>query len=135
MGGKGIKNLNYANISDQIKFIDTTKFYQETLSMLAKSIESNEKENLEKFLIVFLETHPKCSFKYNLLTFKNEMWVVHYLLPGKGVIPYGSIKTWEDLNTVPPTDNFFLKTDFYSSLKNTVISDEDTKTLKNYSVF
>ena len=87
MGGKGIKNLNYANISDQIKFIYTTKFYQEPLSMLAESIKSNEKENLEKFLIVFLETHQKYSFKYNLLTFKNEMWVVDYLSSGKAVIP------------------------------------------------
>ena len=65
MDGKGIKNLNYANISDQIKFIDKIKFYQEPLSTLAKSVESNEKENIKKFLIVFLETHPTYSFKYN----------------------------------------------------------------------
>ena len=58
------------------------------------------------------------------------MWVVDYLSSGKGVIPYGSIKIWEDLNKVPPTDNVFPKTDFYSSLKNTIISDEEDEDVK-----
>ena len=68
IGGKGINNLNYANIADQIKFIDTIKFYQEPLSKIAKNMEANEKENIKKSLIVVLETHPKYNFKYNLLT-------------------------------------------------------------------
>ena len=51
------------------------------------------------------------------------MWVINYLSSAKGVIPYESIKKWEDLNKAPGTD-FFPKTDFYSTLKNTTISDE-----------
>ena len=70
IGGKGINDLNYANLADQIKFIDTIKFYQELLSKTAKNTETKEKENIEKSLIVLLETQPKYNFKYNLLTFE-----------------------------------------------------------------
>ena len=51
------------------------------------------------------------------------MWVINCLSSAKGVIPYERIKKWEDLNKAPGTD-FFPKTDFYSTLKNTTISDE-----------
>ena len=100
IGGKGISNLNYANIGNQIKFIGTIKFYQEPLSKTAKNTEPSEK-NIKKSLIVFLETHPKYCFKYNLLSFENRMWVVNYLSSGKSVIPYERIKKWEDLKKSP----------------------------------
>ena len=67
IGGRGINNLNYANIADQIKFIDTIKFYQEPLSRLAQNIETNERQNIKKSLIVFSESHPKYNFKYSSL--------------------------------------------------------------------
>ena len=73
IGGKGINNINYASIADQIKFIDTVKFYQEPLSKIAKNTETNKKENIKKSIIVFLETHPKYNFKYNFLTHENKM--------------------------------------------------------------
>ena len=46
MGGRGIKVLSYANVSDQVKIIDTVKFYQEPLYVLANIIEPNERENI-----------------------------------------------------------------------------------------
>ena len=126
---KGINNLNYVTIGDQIKFIDTTKFYQEPLPRILKNTENNEKENIKKSLIVFLETHPRYSVKYNLLTFPNKMWIINYLSSEKGVIPYESIKTWEDLNKVPD-NNFFRKAEFFSTLKNTTISHEEYEDVK-----
>ena len=48
IGGKGINDINYANISDQVKFIDTIKYYQEPLASLAKNTEQNEKENIKR---------------------------------------------------------------------------------------
>ena len=50
--------------------------------------------------------------------------MLEYLCGGKGVIPYEKIKTYEDLNCVPEGD-FFAKTEFYSSVKNEIISNED----------
>ena len=48
---------------------------------------------------------------------------------GKGVIPYESIKQWENFKKIPKTD-FFEKTNFYSSLKNSTISDQEYEDVK-----
>ena len=92
---------------------------------LANSIELKERENIKKFLIVFLETHSRYNFKYNILTHGNKMWVINYLSSGKRVLPYEMIKKWEDLNEKPTVEQLFSKTDSYSSLKNSIISDEE----------
>ena len=127
MGGKGIRNLSYASIADQVKFIDTIKFYQEPLYALAASMEPAGKENIKTSIVVFLETHPRFSFKYSTLTFENKRWVIDYLSCGKGVITYEIIKEWEDLNTAPSlkAEQFFPKTSFYGSLKNSNITDQE----------
>ena len=36
--GTNLTNINFANISDQIKFIDTLKYYQQSLSVLASTM-------------------------------------------------------------------------------------------------
>ena len=92
---------------------------------LANSIELKERENIKKFLIVFLETHSRYNFKYNILTHGNKMWVINYLSSGKRVLPYEMIKKWEDLNEKPTVEQLFSRIDFYSSLKNSIISDEE----------
>ena len=38
IGSKNLSNINFANISDRIKFIDTYKYYQQTLSVLASTM-------------------------------------------------------------------------------------------------
>ena len=58
------------------------------------------------------------------------MWVIDYLSSGKGVIPYETIKKWEDLNEKPTLEQFFPKSAFYSSLKNSIISDEQYENAK-----
>ena len=117
MGGKGIRNLSYANIADQVKFIDTIKFYHEPLYDLAASMEPTEKENIKRSIARF-------SFNYSTITFDNKRSVIDCLSDGKGVIPYEMIMKWEDLNTAP-TLEFFPKTAFYSSLKNSNITDQE----------
>ena len=118
--------MSYASIADQVKFIDTIKFYQEPLHALAASMEPTEHENIKKSISKFLETHHRFRFKYSLLSFENKKWVVDYLSGGKCVIPYEMIKQWEDLNIAPtPNKNFFAKTVFFSSLKNSTITDQE----------
>ena len=97
---------------------------------LANSIELKERESIKKLLIVFLETHSRYKFKYNILTHENKMWVINYLSSGKGVLPYEMIKTWEDLNEKSTVEQLFSKTNFYSSLKNSIISDEEYEDIK-----
>ena len=52
---------------------------------------------------------------------------------GKSVIPYELIKNQNDLNISPTYDNdFFNINDFYSSLKNKIISQEDYESVKKF---
>ena len=87
MGGKSIRNMSYASISNQVKFTDTIKFYQEPLHSLAASMEPKEHENIRKSIARFLETYPRYRYKYSTLSFEEKKWVVDYLSGGKGVIP------------------------------------------------
>ena len=38
VGGTNLTNINFANIGEQIKFIDTMKYYQQSLSALAATV-------------------------------------------------------------------------------------------------
>ena len=131
MGGKGIRNMSYASISDQVKFIDIIKFYQGPLHTLATSMKPAEHENIKKSLSICLETYPRFKFKYSPLTFEDKQWVVDYLSGGKGVIPYEMIKQWENLNIAPTlNEKFFTKTTFYRSLKKTMVADQEYEDVK-----
>ena len=88
-------------------------------------MEPTEHKNIRKSISTFLETHPRFRFEYSSLSFENKKWVVNYLSSGKGVNPYEVIKQWEDLNIAPtPNEVFFAKTAFFSSLKNSIITDQ-----------
>ena len=43
IGGKNPTNINFANIGNQVVFIDTTKYFQHSLGALASSMTDNEK--------------------------------------------------------------------------------------------
>ena len=45
--GANLLQINFANIRDQLKFIDTMKYYQQSLAKLAESMTEQEKENLK----------------------------------------------------------------------------------------
>ena len=66
------------------------------------------------------------------MCFEDKKWIVDYLSGGKGVIPYETIKEWEDFNIRPnPNEIFFSKTSFYSSLnKAMMVTDEQYKDIK-----
>ena len=43
IGGSNLTQINYANISDQVTFIDTLKHYQQSLAKLAEGMTEKEK--------------------------------------------------------------------------------------------
>ena len=47
IGGKNLTNINFAKISDQVKFIDTVKYFQQSLSALSSSMIDEKKKELE----------------------------------------------------------------------------------------
>ena len=48
IGGTGLTRINFANINNTHKFIDTLKFYQQSLSQLTKTATEEEKEAFKK---------------------------------------------------------------------------------------
>ena len=41
IGGKNLTNINFANIGNQVTFIDTIKYFQQSLGMLASDLTDN----------------------------------------------------------------------------------------------
>ena len=98
IGGTSLVNINFVNIANQVKFIDTLKYYQQSSSVLVATMKN------EKF--------KKCSFE-------DREWILNYLSSGKGIIPYEMIKRFDTLDiTIPEDADFFLPHHFYSSLIN-----------------
>ena len=48
IGGTNLTNVQYENIGSKVKFIDTIKYYSQSLSLLAKGADENEKTNTRK---------------------------------------------------------------------------------------
>ena len=48
IGGKNPSDVNFAIIKNQVRFIDTVKYYQQSLASLAFSMTDIEKESVRK---------------------------------------------------------------------------------------
>ena len=124
IGEKNPTSINFAIIQNQIRFIDTVKYYQQSLANLADSMTDIERANVRKNCRRFLAE------KLMFLTDGKEAWVLDYLSSGKRMIPYQMITDFDSLKKVPKED-FFQKKDFYSELKEKDISDEEHENVKN----
>ena len=82
-----------------MKFIDTMKYYQRSLSSLAKSADENEIASIRNSCQKFIEGNAMYSTAFNSLSDQDKMWVLDYLLSRKGVIHYKLIRPQEDLDT------------------------------------
>ena len=128
IGAKNASNINFLLIGNQVRFIDTIKYFQQSLGNLAASMTDSEKENI------------KASFErvlayriYFFETMEDREWVLDYLASGKGTIPNQSIAELHALSKQPPEDgNFFDKESFYSNLKEKNISDEEYENVKKF---
>ena len=109
IGGTNLTNVQYANIGNQVKSIDTMEYYQKSLSSLAKNARELEKKNIISSCLKFIQNNETYSEQFNPLVNDEKNWVLDYLCGGKWVIPYEKIKSHEDLDAVPK-GYFFSKT-------------------------
>ena len=107
------------------------KYYQQSLSSLAKNASKLEKKNIRNSCLKFIQNNETYSGPFNSLADDEKKWVLHYLCGVKGVIPYEKMKSREDLDAAPK-DDFFSKTEFYSSLRNEIIDDESYESVKKF---
>ena len=100
IGGKNPTDVNFAIIRNQVRFIDTVKYFQQSLGTLAESMTDTERENVRKICRKFLAE------KLLFLNDKDEKWVLDYLASGKEMIPYQMITNFDALNIQPEKDFF-----------------------------
>ena len=73
----------------------------------------------------------KFSKIFSELSTSDREWVLNYLSSGKGTIQYEMITDFDSLNISPDKD-FFEFHQFYSNMKDNVISDEEYQNVKKF---
>ena len=129
MGGTNLTNVNFANISSQVKIIDTLKYYQTTLANLSSTTDKNEKDKVKDVIKSFLEKHHFYK-TWGCLSTKDKESILNMIAEGKGVMPYEKITDIHSLSEIVPKHDFFKHTEFYSSLKQSNISLEEYENVK-----
>ena len=70
-------NVNFSNISHQIRFIDTLKYYQKSLSVLASTMTVKEKQSIEKECERFIKKDQKLSKKFYKCAAEDPEWILN----------------------------------------------------------
>ena len=58
IGGKNSTNIGFAGIGNQVMFIDTIKYFEQSLEVLASNLTDNEKEAICKECKKIIEKKP-----------------------------------------------------------------------------
>ena len=101
IGGKNPIDVNFAIIKNQVRFIDTVKYFHQSLGSLADSMTDTERDHVRNICRKFLAD------KLLFLNDANKKWILDYLASGKGMIPYQLINDFESLNIRPEKEFFF----------------------------
>ena len=123
MGGSNITNLNFMSI-ENVKFIDSMKYFQQSLANLTSTITEGEKESVQKVTRKYIENHHYFKNVWFYLSLQQQKDILEVVSSGKGVIPYEMINNIDSLDQKPERE-FFNKTEFFSTLKNKVVNDNE----------
>ena len=124
IGGRNTTDINFAIIKNQVRFIDTVKYFQQSLANLASGLTKIETKNVRKNFKRIL------AHKLKFCNNEQEKLVLDYLTSGKGIIPSQMITNLDSLKTKPKDGDFLEKQDFYSSLKQKHIADNEYHNVK-----
>ena len=130
IGGKNPINISFARIGNQVIFLDTIKYFQQSLARHLQIVLIDENNTIPKECRKFISKDESLLRKFNKCPEKDQEWILDYLLSGKGVVPYEMNTTFDLLNTSPQKGEFFLII-FIQTIK-TVLFQQITITLKNF---
>ena len=82
VGGTNLTHINYGNISGEITFIDTFKYYQKGLGELVE----DEKNSVKQLTKQFFNQHPYFSEVWKYLGDSQKNKVLEIIADGKGII-------------------------------------------------
>ena len=69
-------------------FLDTIKYFQQSLASLANSLADEEKKSIQKECIKFISKDESLLRKFKNYPEQDQEWIINYLSSCKGVIPY-----------------------------------------------
>ena len=107
IGGKNLTNINFAKISDQVKFIDTVKYFQQSLSALSSSMIDEKKKGIRTECQRFIKNDPKLNKNSFACSEADRELVLDYLFSGKRIIPYEMRQRPDSLDIAPKKGTFF----------------------------
>ena len=113
-------HVGFSNITGEIKFIESLKYYQKSLAELASALPDEEKMAVKKLTEQFFKQHYFFSTVWPFLNSKKKEKILEIVSEGKGIIPYELIIGME---------SFFL-TEFFSDLKQSAVNENDNKNSK-----
>ena len=64
IGGKNLADVNFASIGNQVQFIDTIKYFQQSSAALAGSLTSSEKAKISRECKKYLLSDSKLCKKF-----------------------------------------------------------------------
>ena len=132
IGGKNPTNTSFANIGNQIRFFDMIKYFQQSLGALTNSLTDQGKSAISKECKKLIKNDPKLAKKYLSCAEEDQKLILNYLSTGKGTILYKMITRYDSLDIAPKIGQFFLPHQFYSSLKDTTMTDEENENVKKF---
>ena len=126
-------HINYGIIDNELKLIDSLKYYQKSLADLSSTLTAEEKKAAVKVTKQFFNQHYYFSTARPYLTPKLQEKVLDIVTGGKGIIPYELIVDMHSLLLTPDDKQFWSKTDFFSELKLQAVDAESMRILNFYS--
>ena len=115
MGGTNLVNVNFANISTQVKITDTLKYYQTSLANISSTVTVDENKKNEETVEFFLKKYKYFSKIWACLDQANKKKILDIISKSKSSIPYERMVNINSLNRVPENE-FFEYTEFFSKL-------------------
>ena len=92
----------------------------------------SEKASIQKECRKFIEKDPCLARKFNLCSEEDKEWVLNYLSTGKGTIPYEMNTGYDWLDVSPEKGDFFKTHEFYSHLKDGVLTEAEYNNVKSF---
>ena len=129
IGGNNLTHINFSNIKDEIKLIDSLKYYQKSLAELVSTLSGKEIIAAIKLAEQFLNQHYYFSTVRPYLNSKKKEKILDIIAEGKGVLPYELIIGME-LFFLTPENDFWEKTEFFSELKQNAVDRNDYENSK-----
>ena len=110
IGGRNATDINFANTGNQIMFLDTIKYFQQSLGTLANTLTDSEKNAIRSECKEFLQKDAIYSQRFNSLRQSCQKCVLDYLWTTKGTILYEMITRYDSVDLVPENGDFFFTT-------------------------